>query len=317
MSDNIGKANIEVDVVRLDSDIIDEHLRSSTAVLHDILNGENERRAENGGQSCPHCGKLYKNANTLQMHYMLKHPENQIEVQCASCNKKYPSLLSLQKHIRYMHRYKHRCKACYRTFASPEMLEGHGAYCSKSEAPCDVCGKIFNSKLALRNHFKYKHPEHKNYYCNMCRRSFMSDRGLANHIASIHPPGATECIWCERVFNSVPALQSHILHKHTRDGVRCIQCPKLFMSKPSLERHLIKEHGRAEANYFCGVCNDNFVNSSELVSHVMHKHSDEFLEAMPRPVFNGAPSPEAVELTDRAAAARQVADDSLSHHPLE
>ncbi|CAK1588478.1 unnamed protein product [Parnassius mnemosyne] len=275
MSVNISEANIEVDVVRLDSDIIDEHLRSSTAVLHDILNDEKEQSAENGGRACSQCGKLYKNANTLHMHFMLKHPEDKIEVQCTSCNKKYSSLLSLQKHVRYMHRYSHRCKACYRTFASSEILEQHGANCSKADTPCTVCGKIFNSKLALRNHLKYKHPETKKYCCHVCSRSFVSDRGLSNHMASIHPPGATECNWCEKVFNSTPALQSHILHKHTQDGVRCIQCPKLFTSKISLGRHLIKVHGRTELNYFCAVCNDRFFNSSNLVSHVIQKHSSD------------------------------------------
>ncbi|KPJ09113.1 Zinc finger protein 62-like [Papilio machaon] len=239
---DLSEVNIEVEVVRLDSDIINEHLQTSTAVLHDILKGENEETTDSGGEPCPQCGKYYKNAHTLKMHYGLKHPDIPVEFECISCNKKYSSLLSLQKHMRYMHRYQHRCKACYRTFPSIEMLQQHGTCCRNADVPCDFCGKIFNSRLALKNHIKYKHSEQSNGYCNICRRTFTSARALANHTAAIHPPGATTCGWCERVFNSVPALQSHVLHKHSVDGVRCTKCPKLFKTRASLVRHLKKVH---------------------------------------------------------------------------
>ncbi|KAF9817207.1 hypothetical protein SFRURICE_013995 [Spodoptera frugiperda] len=251
------KPEVCVNIERLDSDIIDEHLRNSTVVLQDILRDKEDAAvdcdseapsdgdADDGnddGHMCQHCGKIYKTASTLHAHYLLLHPENEVEGQCVACDKKYPSLLSLQKHMRYMHRYMHRCKACYRTFATPELLVLHSENCSKTETPCTKCCKVFDSPLALRNHIKYKHPEKRSHWCQLCRRTFTTHRGLMNHNATIHPPGATNCNWCEKTFNSVTALQSHILYKHKEDGSKCAQCHKVFAKKVCLRKHLLKNH---------------------------------------------------------------------------
>uniref|UniRef100_A0A2A4JC35 C2H2-type domain-containing protein n=1 Tax=Heliothis virescens TaxID=7102 RepID=A0A2A4JC35_HELVI len=263
MSENYNKPEIAVDVVRLNSDIIDEHLCNSTAVLHDILKDKEDPRdcdgdgevpsdsdgSEDEGHMCQHCGKIYKNDSTLHAHYLLMHPENELEGQCTECDKKYPSLLSLQKHIRYMHRYIHRCKACYRTFATPELLAAHGKRCSITDTPCPQCSKVYYSQLALQNHMKYKHPHKTNHWCELCRRTFTTHRGLMNHNAKIHPPGATDCSWCEKTFNSVTALQSHVLYKHTEGGSRCAQCHKVFAKKICLRKHLIKNHRYTMGNF--------------------------------------------------------------------
>lgn len=257
MNINIGKPVIEVDVERLDSEIIDEHLRNSTVVLQDILKDSEDADVCDGdptfdgddGHMCQHCGKIYKTSTTLHAHYLLMHPENEIEGQCVACDKKYPSLLSLQKHMRYMHRYDNRCKVCYRTFATAELLVLHGEGCSKTETPCSQCGKVFNSQLALRNHIKYKHPEKKNHWCTVCRRTFTTHRRLVNHNATIHPPGATDCSWCEKTFNSITALQSHVLHKHTDYDSRCTQCHKVFAKKICLQKHLVKNHQYIISNF--------------------------------------------------------------------
>lgn len=269
MSKHFDKPEIDVNIERLDSDIIEEHLRNSTAVLQDILKdkedsdncapeGEAPSDGEdsNGdGHMCQHCGKIYKTRSTLHAHYQLMHPENEVEGRCVKCDKKYPSILSLQKHIRYMHRYGHRCQACYRTFATPELLVLHGETCSKTETPCSQCGKVFDSRLALRNHIKYKHPERRNHWCELCRRTFTTHRGLMNHNATIHPPGATNCNWCEKTFTSVTALQSHILYKHKEDGSKCAQCHKVFAKKICLQKHLVKNHQYSMAN--CITINDS------------------------------------------------------------
>lgn len=251
----LPKPEVDVDVEHLDSDIysyLDEHLRNSTVVLQDILKdtkvSENFPIETDDGQMCQHCGKIYKTNSTLQAHYLLMHPQNNLEGQCKMCDKKYPSLLSLQKHIRYMHRYEHRCKACYRTFATPELLVVHGKECNKSETPCMQCGKVYDSQLALRNHIKYKHPDKNKHWCDLCRRTFTTHRRLVNHNASIHPRGATDCRWCDKTFNSITRLQSHILYKHSEDGAKCIECHKMFAKKTGLQKHLEKNHFYCKAN---------------------------------------------------------------------
>lgn len=281
MSEETVETDVEVDVERLDSEAINEHLRSSTSVLQQILQSDQEcdenRPAKTGGDhTCSYCGKLYKTASTLNMHVLLKHPQNKVEVRCAICDKTYASYLSLQKHFRYMHRYPNRCQACYRTFETPKLLAQHGALCVRSERPCPLCGKMYDSLLSLRNHIKYKHPEKKTNWCDICRRAFNSTRGLANHCAAIHPNGMV-CSRCDKEFNSVAALHSHFLYKHSETGERCNMCRKVFASRRSLSRHLEKNHNivvcEDGGRYTCGVCNAGFQNSAVLIEHVMQLHT--------------------------------------------
>lgn len=285
---NKSESDVEVNVEKLDSDELDEHLRSSAAILHEMLKdrepavdelikGDLPAPTAGNGHACKHCGKLYKSQATLQMHTRLKHPNDRpgVEVRCVSCDKTYASLLSLQKHQRYMHRYSQRCKACYRTFETHEQLAEHATSCVRSERPCPTCGKMYESQLSLRNHVKYKHPEVKANWCNICRRTFRTDRGLVNHVAVIHL-GQIECGSCDRKFTTVAGLQSHVLYKHSANGHRCVQCRKVFASHGSMSRHLTKNHNVVVydcGKYCCGVCDASFQASNSLIQHVINHHT--------------------------------------------
>lgn len=104
----------------LHNEAVNLHLLTSTALLQNVLNGTNE--GHDHGHICPHCGKIYKTAITLNTHCLLIHPANEQPVQCSECLKVYPSAMSLQKHVQYMHKFKYRCAACYKSFGTPEML---------------------------------------------------------------------------------------------------------------------------------------------------------------------------------------------------
>lgn len=104
----------------LHNEAINLHLLTSTALLQNVLSGTDE--GCDHGHICPHCGKIYKTAITLNTHCLLIHPPNEQPVQCSECLKVYPSAMSLQKHVQYMHKFKYRCTACYKSFGTPEML---------------------------------------------------------------------------------------------------------------------------------------------------------------------------------------------------
>lgn len=264
---------VEVDIVRLDSDPVIEHLQSSTAVLHDILSGGSECES-NIGFPCQQCHKYYKTEKTLQSHYLLKHSDNNEEVMCTQCDKKYPSTLSLSKHLKYMHRHQHRCNACYRNFPTIETLKWHvEGRCVMTASPCAECGKTFMNQLALRNHIKYKHPEQSENVCNKCGRVFTSQRGLNNHHNTMHSFDVTTCTVCKRTFASRPALKSHLLYKHTEAKARCNFCHKAFTSTIRRDRHVKKFHKTNELNCICGICKNQFASSSDLLSHVMKTHT--------------------------------------------
>lgn len=104
----------------LHNEAVNLHLLTSTALLQNVLSDADEGRDH--GHICPHCGKIYKTAITLNTHCLLIHPPNEQPVQCSECLKVYPSAMSLQKHVQYMHKFNYRCTACYKSFGTPEML---------------------------------------------------------------------------------------------------------------------------------------------------------------------------------------------------
>lgn len=239
MSENI---KVEVNVERLDNaDEFDEHLRSSTTVLHDILSRENSE--SDFSFPCEQCHKFYKSEKTLMSHVLLKHPKDNVVVNCSYCEKSYSSRLSLEKHVRYMHRHGHRCNACYRTFPTEDLLKIHNdESCSMNEEVCNKCGKMFSNKVSLRNHTKYKHPEEIVHWCETCRRVFTTERGLNNHMSTVHTSCPTICNECDRVFSSGPALRSHTMYKHKKDTARCPHCYKMFMTPIRRDRHIKRHH---------------------------------------------------------------------------
>lgn len=174
------EAVVDVVVEHLDVDVIDEHLRTSTAVLHEIMGSDEDRDTDTDPamSTCDHCGKIYKTPSTLQKHVQLKHSDE--ECRCDCCDKMYPSKLSLEQHVRYMHR-RHRCTVCYKTFETTQALLVHGEVCKKMVTPCQFCGVMYASAVSLRNHIKYKHPAKKTHWCELCRRAFISDKHLSNH----------------------------------------------------------------------------------------------------------------------------------------
>lgn len=104
----------------LHNEAVNLHLLTSTALLQNVLSGMGD--SSDHGHICPHCGKIYKTATTLNTHCLLIHPPNEQPVQCNECFKVYPSAMSLQKHVQYMHKFKYRCTACYKSFGTPEVL---------------------------------------------------------------------------------------------------------------------------------------------------------------------------------------------------
>lgn len=282
---------------QLHNEAVNLHLLTSTALLQSILSEADESR--DPGNICPHCGKIYKTATTLNSHCLLIHPPDEQLAQCSECFKVYPSAMSLQKHVQYMHKFKHRCAACYKGFESTEMLgkfgkrvcvakfnvksnsfntflDNHKTMCCKCETLCPGCGKICTSQVALRNHIAYKHPENTENWCFTCRRSFRSVRGLANHNTTAHPKSASGCLFCHRTFNSNTALHSHLLYKHkAAGGVQCAECHKMFSSQASLARHTLKNHPFQNKVYVCGVCMSAFKEANELQEHVTNSHKEQ------------------------------------------
>lgn len=119
--------SIDIEKELSHNEAVNLHLLTSTALLQNVLSGTDEDRDH--GHICPHCGKIYKTAITLNTHCLLIHPPNEQSVQCSECLKVYPSAMSLQKHVQYMHKFKYRCVACYKSFGTPEML-GEFVICS-------------------------------------------------------------------------------------------------------------------------------------------------------------------------------------------
>ncbi|XP_063393524.1 zinc finger protein 366-like [Cydia fagiglandana] len=257
----MDSAEVEVFVERLDSDIIDEHLRTSTSFLHDIMTQDQvnteqkeleshkpekkalikrlNKRVSIQKHTCSFCGKIYKTRSTLHNHVLLEHTDT-VKSKCDKCDKIYPSRLSLEKHERYMH-LRHRCPVCYKTFKDPQSLSRHCEECKMVKIACEICGNIYASLVSLRNHVKYMHSSRTGHWCTLCRREFVSEANLINHRNTVHPAGATDCS-CGRQFPSLARLRSHELYKHSPVSHKCRYCHKAFATETRLQGHLARLH---------------------------------------------------------------------------
>ena len=105
-------------------------------------------------QTCPTCGKSYKNLDT----HMKTH---EIETSlCVECGKTFKNKVRLKTHISLCHK--------------------------QNPVACSVCQTVFQSKRKLMRHIKIRHLNIRSYQCEYCSKAFPEKSKLTKHVMAVH-----------------------------------------------------------------------------------------------------------------------------------
>ncbi|KAF4531420.1 hypothetical protein B566_EDAN017273, partial [Ephemera danica] len=153
---------------------------------------------------------------------------------------------------------------------------------------CEVCHLILRHKYSLVKHKNRKHKMTLTFDCEQCPKKFLTYKKISAHIRVVH--AAKDCI-CEVCGKSISKLQykRHMgFHQrnpskpHPRrlidsliDPVYCDICYHCARHKYALVKHFNAKHLDVMGEtlpYYCGKCNNKYVNYSTLCGHLIRVH---------------------------------------------
>ncbi|KAF5609080.1 zinc finger protein [Fusarium subglutinans] len=215
---------------------------------------------EHGSCQSACTGQLVRSA--VATHCARFHPSStrNIDLQCATCDKKYRHMSGLLKHFE-----KRSCTLrnwIEETGWIDFLVTLKGSIQGKKPltSQCNVCRKKFDQEVALSMHQRDKH---QNTYCCACETYFANPAKKQKHIISISglsgKPGQFFCDLCDPKvrLGSEKELCEHLWLDHTA----CGPCGQLFETLELKKKHDAAAHNR------CAVCYRFFVSNAELKQH--------------------------------------------------
>lgn len=134
---------------------------------------------------CAICSEKFSGLRSLSRHTQTHF----LKFTCESCGKSYPTISSLQAHMRHSHiGNKRLCRKCKMTFKTLEARRKH-----LSESPqcwshvCKVCGERFITWNQRLSHQAKVHGKQKrSHVCPECREIFVNSAKYRNHFKTCH-----------------------------------------------------------------------------------------------------------------------------------
>lgn len=234
---------------------------------------------------CTECGKSFLGSDSFRQHYcvhqkrlscsslsttnkkrrfenssevLTNNEEEEVDVgedfyNCPTCNKRFPSNLSLQEH-QNLHEIDRpfKCLVCGKGFAKKKYLTQHQQIHNERPYQCDLCSNSFKTEQSLLSHRK-THDTHRKYHCSLCDKSYRTPYDLSRHEQK-HPElqtfsevsGDHRCDMCYKSFSLLSQLRQH-QETHVGQVVyECTECDKAFAFPNLLEEHQ-QTHGTSDA----------------------------------------------------------------------
>lgn len=255
--------------------------RSRDSVKH--FRAEHSNVLQNCNEKCNSCNKCFPNIYTLQKHLKSQCENRSKKLNCNVCNKKFMWLDSMARHLEHEHPGIEKiklfnCEICGKSFTRSEHLERHRKthYPSEKKFECPICQKKFNRKDNLRSHMKI-HKDNRDdedkHLCIYCGRAFSNSSNLIVHMRRHTGEKPYRCDLCDKGFPRSSDLQCH---RRTHTGEKpclCTICGKGFSRSNKLVRHMRIHTGIRPYN--CTYCDRAFTQSNDLTLHI-RRHTGEF-----------------------------------------
>uniref|UniRef100_A0A3B4F2J2 Zinc finger and AT-hook domain containing n=1 Tax=Pundamilia nyererei TaxID=303518 RepID=A0A3B4F2J2_9CICH len=210
--------------------------------------------------ACEFCNKIFKFRHSLVAH--LRTHTQEKPFQCLHCDYASAIKANLNVHLRKHTGEKFSCQHCPFTCLSPGHLKVHiERVHMKVKQHCGFCEKKYSDVKNLLKHMEKRHNlkdptvyqsyqqlrlktrqglRQLLYHCHICNRRFKNHLERERHMLVHGPKRPYACLLCDHAVTKMVALSAHV-RKH------------LFL-------------------YVCSVCNEKFVSSQRLKSHLTECH---------------------------------------------
>ena len=240
---------------------------------------------------CHYCGEKFHSFKVLNNHMKVYHVDefgNPIKVKCEHCDKVFPNVIRLRRHVTELHDKKITCKDCNKTFTRngyrQHRLTVHVDK-EKKVFKCDQCDYVSHAQKYINIHKKNKHQKVHKHVCEDCGAKFMYPYMLKKHSCGYtrqEPPKQVNCPECGQEFTALRYLVSHYRNNHgglppgleDREQFICDQCSAVFLSEVSLTNHITNQHVKGREKMYCEQCNQEFKEARYFIQHYKYIHKE-------------------------------------------
>ena len=223
--------------------------------------------------SCNFCGRIFVKQKKAYLKHVKSH-RNGLNFECQFCARVFVDRRRYTEHVRF-HVKRYSCTVCDKKFPTLPTLEKHTATHSKAKLfICDICGKKLKNKQTLRHHRRIHDDENAIYGCDVCGKRFIQHIDLRKHLPIHDETKPFICHVCGRGFVQNSALTKHQSTHTTELKFECDICHKKFKLKKSLRAHTICKHlSKEEADnlsenvFTCGTCQRLFPSPDLMRAH--------------------------------------------------
>ena len=256
---------------------------------------------------------------------------------CEVCSKPCTSNTDLQDHFNEHDVGTTTCNLCNKKVLDLEFSQKHHLREEHDGvSQCRLCSKIFYSANLISRHFRYMHPQRKNFKCEKCGDIFLSKDEHRKHYEwcekrpkvpettplSSHglPLDGINCTTCHKKFPNLQSLQNHLLSLDCNSFEIELETPKVHSQNVDLkpQPELLKEKMEKDVDVKrkknpgepvnCDRCKMTFRNKLRLAKHVWHVHTNEFMSEEAKEKKKVA---EMRKLERRNSAAKQGSESTI------